>query len=73
MEFRIYTTLNMTSAVIYPRAGSSRKLVIVLFIDHCRRQNFYPSLLRFVDRFYTVIHKMQNTRTKLLPSATVGE
>ena len=45
----------------------------VLFTDHCRRQNFCPSLLQLVDRLYTVIHKMQKTRTKVLPSATVSE
>ena len=44
-----------------------------LFIDRCRRQNFCPSLLCLVDRLYTVIHKMQKTRMKVLPSATVGE
>ena len=45
----------------------------VLFTNRCRRQNFRPSLLRLVDRLYTVIHKTQKTRTKVLPSATVGE
>ena len=44
-----------------------------VFTDRCRWQNFRPSLLRFVDRLYTVIHKMQKTRKKVLPSATVGE
>ena len=34
---------------------------------------FCPSLLRLVDRLYRVIHKTQNTRTKVLPSATVCE
>ena len=37
-----------------------------------RRQNFCPSLFHLVDRLYTVIHKMRKTRTKVLPSATVG-
>ena len=45
----------------------------ILFTDHCRWQNFCPSLLRLVDRLYTVIHKTQKTRTKVLPSATTGE
>ena len=44
-----------------------------LFIDHCRWQNFLPSLLHLVDRLYTVIHKTQKTRTKVLPSAMVGK
>ena len=43
------------------------------FTDCCKRQNFCPSLLHFVDRLYTVIHKTQKTRTKVLQSATVGE
>ena len=30
-------------------------------------------VLGLVDRLYTVIHKRQKTRTKVLPSATVGE
>ena len=29
MEFRVYATLNMISAVVYPRAGNSKKLVTV--------------------------------------------
>ena len=46
----------------------------VLFTDRCRTQNFRPSLLLLVDRLYTVvIQKTQKTRTKVLPSATVGE
>ena len=36
-------------------------------------QNFGPSLLRLVNRLYTVIHKMQKTRTKVFLSATVSE
>ena len=40
--------------------------------DHCRWQNFHPSLLRLVDGLYTVIKKTQKTRTKVLPSAMVG-
>ena len=40
----------------------------ILFTDHCRWQNFCPSLLRLVDRLYTVIN-----RTKVLPSAPVRE
>ena len=35
----------------------------VLFTDHCRWQNFRPSLLRLVDRLYIVIHKTQKTST----------
>ena len=42
----------------------------VLFTDRCRWQNFRPSLLLPVDRLYTVIHKTQKTRTKVLSSAT---
>ena len=38
-----------------------------------RGQNFRPSFLLLVDRLYTVIYKTQKTRTKVLPSATVGE
>ena len=45
----------------------------VLFTSRCRRQNFCPSLLRLVDGLYIVIHKMQKTRTKVLPSAMTGE
>ena len=45
----------------------------VIFTDHCRSQNFFPSLLCLVDRLDTVIHKTQKTRTKVLPSAMVGE
>ena len=47
--------------------------VKVLFTDCCRRQNFRPHLLCLVDRLYTVIHKTQQTRTKVLPSVTVDE
>ena len=37
-------------------------------------KNFHPySLLLLVDRLYTVIHKTQKPRTKVLPFATVGE
>ena len=43
----------------------------VLFTRHCRRQNFHPSLLHLVDRLYTLIHKTQKTRTKILPYATI--
>ena len=42
----------------------------VLFTNHCRRQNFCPSLLCLVDRLYTVIDMKQKTRTKVLPYAT---
>ena len=45
----------------------------VLLTSHCRSQNFHPSLLRLVDRLYTVIHKTQKTRMKVLPSARTGE
>ena len=45
----------------------------VLFTDRCRWQNLCPSLLRLVGRPYTVTHKMQKARMKILPSATVGE
>ena len=45
----------------------------VLFTHRCRWQNFQPSLLRLIDRLYTVIHKVQKTRMKVLPSGTVGE
>ena len=34
---------------------------------------FVLVFLRLVDRLYTVIHKMQKTRAKVLPSAAVGE
>ena len=44
-----------------------------VFTDSCRRQNFCPSLLRLVDRLYTVIQRTQKTRMKVLPSAMVGE
>ena len=45
----------------------------VLFTSHCTRKNFRPSLLRLVHRLYTVIHKTQKTRMKVLPFATTGE
>ena len=45
----------------------------VLLTHRCRWQNFQPSLLRLIDRLYTVIHKMQKTRTKVLPSAMISE
>ena len=38
----------------------------VLFTDRFRRLNFRLSLLRLVDKLYTVIHKTQKTRTKVL-------
>ena len=44
----------------------------VLFTDHCRLQNFRPSLLRLIEILYTVIHKRQKNRTKVLPYAVVG-
>ena len=43
------------------------------FTDRCRWQNFRPSLLRLVNNCVESIYKMQKTRTKVLPSATVGE
>ena len=48
-------------------------LTKVLFTSRCRLQNICPSLLRLVDGPYTVIHKTQKTRMKVLPSATTGE
>ena len=45
----------------------------VLFTNSCRWQNFRPSLLRLEYRLYTVIHKTQQTRTKVFPSVTVSE
>ena len=48
------------------------QLIKVLFTDLCRWQDFCPSLLHLVDRLYTVINKMQKTRTKVLPSVTVS-
>ena len=45
----------------------------VLFTIRCRKQNICPSFLRLVDRLFTVIHKTQKTRTKVLPSATTSE
>ena len=46
----------------------------VLFSNCCRWQNFGSNLLRVVDSVYTVIHKTKTkTRTKVLPSAIVGE
>ena len=47
--------------------------VKVLFTDCCRRQNFRPRLLCFVDRLYTATHKKQQTRTKVLPSVMFDE
>ena len=45
----------------------------VLFTNHCRSQNFRPSLLRLVNNCVESTYKTQKTRTKVLPSATVGE
>ena len=45
----------------------------VIFTDRCRWQNFHPSLLRLVNNFLESIYKMQKTRTKVLPFATVSE
>merc|ERR1712008_153874 len=42
----------------------------VLFTNHCRWQNFRPSLLRLVNNYVESIYKTQKTRTKVLPSAT---
>ena len=36
-------------------------------------KNFRPSLLRFVNNYVECIYKTQKTRTKVLPSAMVGE
>ena len=36
-------------------------------------KTFVLVFLRLVDRLYTVIHKTQKTRAKVLPSAMVGE
>ena len=35
--------------------------------------NFCSSLLRHVDRLYTIIHETKKTGTKVLPTATIGE
>ena len=49
-------------------------LTKVLFFDGFTWQNFRLSLLRLVDRlFYTVIHKTQKTKVKVLSCETVGE
>ena len=45
----------------------------VLFIDHLRWQNFCPSLLRLVNNCVESIYKIQKTRVKVMPSATVSE
>ena len=44
-----------------------------LFTNHCRRQNFHPSLLLHVDNCVESIYMKQNTGMKVLPSATMGE
>ena len=58
---------------LFSTLRSSLPCAKVLFNSRCKRQNFRPSLLRLVDRLYTVIHKTQKTRTKVLPFATTGE
>ena len=45
----------------------------VLFTDCCRWQNFCPSLLHLVNNCVESIYKTQKTRTKILPSVTVGD
>ena len=40
----------------------------VLFTDRCRRRTCCPSLLHLADRLYTVIHKTQKTKMKVLVS-----
>ena len=45
----------------------------ILFTDRCRWQNFRPRLLHLVNNCVKSIYNMQKTRTKVLPSATVGD
>ena len=47
--------------------------VKVLFTHRCRRQNVCPSFLLHVDSCVESIYIKEKTRTKVLPSATVGE
>ena len=56
--------------VTFPILRSVNK---VLFTNRCRWQNCHPSLLRLVNNNVESIYKMQKTRMKVLPSATVGE
>ena len=51
--------------LLVPLEYCACNIIKVLFTDHCRWQNFGPSLLRLVDRLYKLIHKMQKTRKKL--------
>ena len=66
-------TRNKIVQFISKRKTNSAVTIKVLFNDRRRRQNFCSGLLRLVDTLYTVIHKIQKTRIKVLPSATVGE
>ena len=60
-----------------PHLGMNDNKIIgnskVLFANCCQWQNFRPSLLRLVNNCVESIYKTQNTRTKVLPSAMVGE
>ena len=42
-------------------------------LNQKKSEKFCLSLMRRVDRLYTVIHKRQKTSAKVLPSATVNE
>ena len=59
----MYILYSMTSVV------ESNK---VLFTDRCRWLNFWPSLLRLVNNCVEYLQDAK-TRTKVLPSATIGE
>ena len=60
-----------------PTNHSTLKLILlnvkVLFTNHYTWQNFHLRLLRLVNKLHAVIHKIQNSKEKVLPCVTVGE
>ena len=61
-------------SLVHPVEWTLNKLgTKVLFTNRLRWQKFCPSLLHLMNNCVESICKTQKTRTKVLPSATVGE
>ena len=72
-EISLEVALSFLNLICFCKDFLQEVAAKVLFTNRCRWQNFSPSLLRLVNNCVEFIYKAQKTRTKVLPSATVGE
>ena len=63
--FRLSLGIQKVCTKSYKSTSVKRTFTKLLSTDCCRWQNFRPSLLRLVDRLYTVIHKKQKSKAKI--------